>query len=297
MWRCPDRRDLEPPTSANCPGCSTATPSSTPPCSSFLAAWPTVTAATSVFSSASRCHDRLRGVCRLHQRGHARRIPAAAGRGGRTAHADLARLVLASYPPEKRHGAVRAWTATGGLAARWARSSGSVGRCQLAVGVPGQRTDWYRRVDRGLASLAPPSWPSLPPTGRPGSDSGHRGRGRADPRPGPRKRLGLGVRTNSRDFGRRRGADRGIRAHCASARIRSSTPAVPLPPLQRSVTGGAVFLRRFRSHAAVGRLVGAGRMGWSAFRAGLAIAPGPLMVPLMSFVVAGRLIARTAPLR
>jgi MFS family permease len=35
-----------------------------------------------------------------------------------------------------------------------------------------------------------------------------------------------------------------------------------------------------------------GAWGWSALRAGLAIAPGPLMVPLMSFVVAGRLIAR-----
>jgi MFS family permease len=31
---------------------------------------------------------------------------------------------------------------------------------------------------------------------------------------------------------------------------------------------------------------------WSALRAGLAIAPGPLMVPLFSFAVAGRLIAR-----
>jgi MFS family permease len=35
-----------------------------------------------------------------------------------------------------------------------------------------------------------------------------------------------------------------------------------------------------------------GAWGWSALRAGLAIAPGPLMVPVMSFVVAGRLIAR-----
>jgi MFS family permease len=35
-----------------------------------------------------------------------------------------------------------------------------------------------------------------------------------------------------------------------------------------------------------------GAWGWSALRAGLAIAPGPLMVPLLSFAVAGRLIAR-----
>jgi MFS family permease len=35
--------------------------------------------------------------------------------------------------------------------------------------------------------------------------------------------------------------------------------------------------------------------GWSALRAGLAIAPGPLMVPLFAFLVAGRLIARFGP--
>ncbi len=38
-----------------------------------------------------------------------------------------------------------------------------------------------------------------------------------------------------------------------------------------------------------------GVWGWSALRAGLAIAPGPLMVPLVSFGVAGRLIARYGP--
>ncbi len=32
--------------------------------------------------------------------------------------------------------------------------------------------------------------------------------------------------------------------------------------------------------------------GWSALRTGLAIAPGPVMVPVMSFLVTGRLIAR-----
>jgi MFS family permease len=34
---------------------------------------------------------------------------------------------------------------------------------------------------------------------------------------------------------------------------------------------------------------------WSALQTGLAIAPGPLMVPLFSFLVAGRLIARFGP--
>jgi MFS family permease len=35
--------------------------------------------------------------------------------------------------------------------------------------------------------------------------------------------------------------------------------------------------------------------GWSALRTGLAVAPGPIMVPLFSFLVAGRLIARFGP--
>jgi MFS family permease len=35
--------------------------------------------------------------------------------------------------------------------------------------------------------------------------------------------------------------------------------------------------------------------GWSALRTGLAFAPGPLMVPLFSFLLAGRLIGRFGP--
>ncbi len=35
--------------------------------------------------------------------------------------------------------------------------------------------------------------------------------------------------------------------------------------------------------------------GWSALTTGLAVAPGPLMVPLFAFLVAGRLIARWEP--
>ena len=35
--------------------------------------------------------------------------------------------------------------------------------------------------------------------------------------------------------------------------------------------------------------------GWSALQTGLGVAPGPLMVPLFAFLVAGRLIARFGP--
>jgi MFS family permease len=38
-----------------------------------------------------------------------------------------------------------------------------------------------------------------------------------------------------------------------------------------------------------------GVWGWSALRAGLGIAPGPVMVPLMSFLVVGRLVTRYGP--
>ena len=34
---------------------------------------------------------------------------------------------------------------------------------------------------------------------------------------------------------------------------------------------------------------------WSALTTGFSIAPGPIMVPLFSFLVAGRLIARFGP--
>jgi MFS family permease len=38
-----------------------------------------------------------------------------------------------------------------------------------------------------------------------------------------------------------------------------------------------------------------GAWGWSAFKTGLAIAPGPLLVPVTSLLMAGRLIKRFGP--
>jgi len=40
-----------------------------------------------------------------------------------------------------------------------------------------------------------------------------------------------------------------------------------------------------------------GIWGWSALKSGLAIAPGPIVVPFMAFVAAGRMIARYGPAR
>ena len=70
-------------------------------------------------------------------------------------------LVLASYPAERRHGAVRAWTAVGGHVRRSGPGRRRVaGRRQLALGLPGQRADRHRRARRRLAST--PARPGSP---------------------------------------------------------------------------------------------------------------------------------------
>jgi MFS family permease len=81
---------------------------------------------------------------------------------------------------------------------------------------------------------------------------------------------------------------------------KSRTPLVN-PDLfkSRSFTGASVVALSFS--AAFGAMLLSivlweqGVWGWSALRAGLAIAPGPVMVPIMSFLVAGKLIARYGP--
>jgi MFS family permease len=84
--------------------------------------------------------------------------------------------------------------------------------------------------------------------------------------------------------------------HC----LRSRAPLVH-PELFRSrqFTGASV-VAIFFSTAFAAMLLSIvlweqGVWGWSPLRAGLAIAPGPLMVPLASFLVAGRLIRRFGP--
>ncbi len=109
-------------------------------------------------------HRSLGRLCRFDQRGDAGGLPAGASRGSRTAHADLAGIGAGRQrSPEKRPGAVRAWTAAGGLAAALGTGGGgTAGRGQLAVGVPGQCAGRYRCADRGLAPAARGSRPSHP---------------------------------------------------------------------------------------------------------------------------------------
>ena len=86
--------------------------------------------------------------------------------------------------------------------------------------------------------------------------------------------------------------------HC----LRSRTPLIhPSLFASRSFTGASLVAIFFSASFAAMLLSivlwEQGAWGWSALQSGLAIAPGPLMVPFMSFLVAGRLIARYGPAR
>lgn len=206
-------------------------------------------------------------------------------------------LVLASYQPERRHGAVRAWTAVGGLAAAVGPVAGGL------LVAASWRWVFLVNVPVGIAALAA-GWRRLPavpghPTERP------------DPLGVLLATLGIGLLT----FGLVRGAGWGWGSaqtgsvlaaaiillalfvlHCRHSR----TPLVH-PELFRSrrFTGASIIAIFFS--AAFGAMLLSivlweqGAWGWPALRAGLAIAPGPLMVPVMSFLVAGRLIRRYGP--
>ena len=206
-------------------------------------------------------------------------------------------LVLASYEPERRQGAVRAWTAVGGLAAA---IGPVVGGLLVAAS---WRWVFLVNVPIGIVALAV-GWRRLPAV------PGH-----AIERPDPLGVVlvtaGVGLLT----FGLVKGPSWGWGSaqtglvlagavillalfvlHC----LRSRAPLVH-PELFRSrrFTGASV-VAIFFSTAFAAMLLSIvlweqGVWGWSPLRAGLAIAPGPLMVPLTAFLVAGRLIRRFGP--
>ena len=206
-------------------------------------------------------------------------------------------LVLASYEPERRPGAVRAWTATGGLAAALGPVVGGL------LVAASWRWVFLVNVPVGIAALVV-GWRRLPHV------PGHRTE-RPDPLGVVLDTGGVGLLT----FGIVKGSDWGwgsatIEGILAGAAVliglfvlhclQSRNPLIH-PSLFRSrAFTGASLVALFFSVAFGAMLLSIvlweqGVWGWSALRAGLAIAPGPIMVPLMSFVVAGRLIARYGP--
>ncbi len=208
-------------------------------------------------------------------------------------------LVLASYQPERRQGAVRAWTAVGGMSAA---VGPVVGGLLVAAS---WRWVFLVNVPVGIAALIV-GWRRLPhipghPTERP------------DP-------LGVVLATTgvaALTFGLVKGSDWGwgsaviIGTLTASALLiglfvlhcmKSRNPLIhPTLFRSRNFTGSSLVALFFSASFAAMLLSivlwEQGVWGWSALRSGLAIAPGPLMVPFISFLVAGRLIARCGPAR
>ena len=206
-------------------------------------------------------------------------------------------LVLAVYEPERRSGAVRAWTATSGLAAALGPVVGGL------LVTASWRWVFLINVPIGILALVA-GWRRLPhipghPTERP------------DPIGVILATAGVAVLT----FGLVKGSNWGwgsasIGGTLATAAVlitlfvvhclRARNPLIhPSLFRSRSFTGASLVAIFFSS--AFGAMLLSivlweqGAWGWSALRAGLAIAPGPLMVPLVSFGVAGRLIARYGP--
>jgi EmrB/QacA subfamily drug resistance transporter len=203
-------------------------------------------------------------------------------------------LILASFPRERRHGAVRAWTAVGGLSAA---AGPVIGGLLVALS---WRWVFLVNVPVGLLALAV-GWRRLP-----------RVEGHPVPRPDALGALlvtgGVGalvlglVKGGSWGWGDGRtlaALGIGVLAlvafglHCARAR----NPLIErelfrLRPLIGASVVGLFFMAAFGGMLLSRVLWAQDVWHWSALSTGLAIAPGPIMVPLFSFLVAGRLTAR-----
>jgi EmrB/QacA subfamily drug resistance transporter len=203
-------------------------------------------------------------------------------------------LLLASFPPERRSGAVRTWAAIGGLAAALGPLVGGVlvtasWRWIFIVNVPigliAMVIGWWKLPQvPGHAAARPNPWAALSVTGGIGgltfaivkvNDWGWHSPGIALSFAASLLCLGAFVR------------------HC----LRSDNPFVdPALFRIRQFTGAALVMAPYS--VAFGAMLFSVAMweqtawGWSALQTGLAIAPGPLLVPITSLLFATRLIAR-----
>jgi EmrB/QacA subfamily drug resistance transporter len=203
-------------------------------------------------------------------------------------------LVLATSSPERRHGAVRAWTAIGGLAAALGPVVGGL------LVAASWRWVFFVNVPIGLLAIVV-GWRRLPRV------AGRRvrfpdGLGALLVTAGVAA-LSLGL-VKGEDWGWSSAATVGVLAFAALALalfvghcLRARNPLVD-PELfrVRTFSGASTVMLLFS--VAFGAMLLSIVLwdqtvwGWSALQTGLAIAPGPLMVPLFSFLVAGRLITR-----
>ena len=206
-------------------------------------------------------------------------------------------LILATFPPERRQSAVRAWTAVGGLAATLGPVVGGllvaaswrwVFLVNVPVGVVALVVGW-RRLPRvpGHPVAAPDGTGALLVTTGVAA-------------------LVLGL-VNGSTWGW--GNGRTIAALAAGAALlvlfavhcaRHHNPLIDRTLFRlRPFTGASIVALLFS--AAFGAMLLSRVLWaqdvwhWSPLITGLSIAPGPIMVPLFSFLVAGRLTARFGP--
>jgi EmrB/QacA subfamily drug resistance transporter len=203
-------------------------------------------------------------------------------------------LILATSPPERRSGTVRAWTAVGGLAAA---AGPVVGGLLVAAS---WRWVFLVNVPIGLAAVVV-GWRRLPHV------PGH-----PVPRPDALGALLITGGVAALVLGLVKGASWGWEDSRTLGALAAGVVALALFALyclrhRNPLIDRTLFrLRPFTGASAVALFfsVAFGAMllsrvlwvqdvwHWSALSTGLAIAPGPLMVPLFSFLVAGRLTAR-----
>jgi EmrB/QacA subfamily drug resistance transporter len=208
-------------------------------------------------------------------------------------------LVLATFPPERRQGAVRTWTAVGGLSATLGPVVGG-----LLVALS-WRWVFLVNVPVGLLALAI-GWRRLP------NVAGH-------PVPAPDVTgaalvtggvgaLVLGLVNGSRWAW---GSGRTIAVLAASLILlalfavhaaRHRNPMIDRTLFRlRPFTGASIIALFFSASFGamlLSRVLWAQDVWhWSALKTGLSIAPGPIMVPLVSFLLTGRLTDRIGPWR
>jgi len=206
-------------------------------------------------------------------------------------------LVLATTAPDRRHGAVRAWTAVGGLAAALGPVVGG-----LLVAVS-WRWVFLVNVPVGIAALVV-GWRRLP-----------RVAGHPVSRPDTLAAVLVTAGVSALSLGLVQGNDWGWGSAATIACLAGAVVVLGLFGLhcarhRNPLIDGRLFASRTFTGSSVVAIVFSvafGAMllsrvlftqdvwGWSALITGLSIAPGPLMVPLFSFAVAGRLIARFGP--
>ena len=206
-------------------------------------------------------------------------------------------LVLATTAPERRHGAVRAWTAVGGLAAALGPVVGG-----LLVALS-WRWVFFVNVPVGVAALVV-GWWRLP-----------RVDGHPVPRPDALAAALVTVGVTALSLGLVKGNDWGWGSAQTIGSLAGAVFALALFAVhslrhRNPLIDSRLFaVRAFSGSSAVALVfsIAFGSMlfsrvlfaqdvwGWSALTTGLSIAPGPLMVPLFSFGVASPLIRRFGP--